>query len=60
MADDKALTPGLTQVILDDLERDGLIVRTGEYRLGAHGLEPVYVAIEHSDEALRRQQHKRH
>ncbi len=59
MCDAYVMTPRYGQVILEDLERDGFLVRTGEYRLTRLGFEPVYVATEYADEALRRQEHKR-
>ena len=43
---------------LEDLERSGHMVRTSEYRLSRLGFEPVYVATEYANEALRRQEHK--
>ena len=59
MCDAYVTTPRYVQVLLDDLERSGRVVRTGEYRLSRLGIgEPVYVAIECADEALRRQEHK--
>ncbi len=37
------------QAIFEELERDGLIVKTGEYRPGRWGiLEPVYAATEYT------------
>ena len=39
----------LTGAILEDLEADGLVVRTGETRPARDGrMEPVYVAIQHA------------
>ncbi len=64
MCDAYVTTPRFGQVVLEDLERSGHVVRTGEYRLSRLGIEePVYVAPEYADEALRkealrRQEHK--
>ncbi len=59
MCDAYVMTPRFGQVVLEDLERSGHLVRTGEYRLSRLGFEPVYVATEYADEALRRQERKR-